>query len=352
MRPTPEHPAGAIARRRLAGAVAGLACGRAALAAERTITGAGASFPAPAYLKWAAAAAAAIGIGVNYQAIGSGGGINQLANRTVDFAASDVPLVAARLDRMRLMQFPTLIGGIVPAINVAGLADGQLRLSGTLLADIYLGRIARWNDRRLAAANPDAALPDIPIAPVYRADAAGATFGFTDYLARISDDWRAGVGRGVSVRWPLGMGARGNDGIAAVIQNTRGGIGYLEYAFARLNRLAMVQLQNRDGRFIQPGEPTFLAAAEGADWRGDGSFAISLNDAPGQGAWPITAATFILLPTDPPAPQRTQDCLRFFDWAFRHGGELAEALGYVALPPDVQTVIRAAWQDRLGFRGD
>lgn len=333
------------------GALVGIAIAAAAPASAQQITGAGATFPAPVYQKWGEAARAAVGIELNYQAIGSGGGINQITNRTVDFGATDAPLSAERLAAGNLMQFPTVMGGIVLTINVPGVPDKELRLTGELVADIFLGKITRWNDVRLAELNRGITLPNIPIAPVYRADASGTTFQFTDYLNRVSTEWQSRVGSATSVRWPTGVGARGNDGVSGAVRNTRGGIGYVEYAFAKLNNLNTTQLRNRAGNFVQPTEATFQAAADNADWASDPTFGISLNDQPGATSWPITAPTFILVPTNAQDPNRTRNVLRFFDWAFRSGDAIAEELVYIPLPQSTKDKVRAAWQQRLNFRG-
>jgi phosphate transport system substrate-binding protein len=333
------------------GALVGLAIAAAQPAGAQQITGAGATFPAPVYQKWGEAAKAAAGIELNYQAIGSGGGINQITNRTVDFGASDAPLSAEKLAQANLMQFPTVMGGIVLTINVPGVADKALKLTGPLVADIFQGKVTRWNDRRIAELNPGVTLPNIPVAPVYRADASGTTFQFTDYLGRVSDEWKAKVGSNTSVRWPAGVGARGNDGVAGAVRNTRGGIGYVEYAYAKLNSLTTTQLQNRDGHFVQPTEETFQAAAANADWSADPNFGISLNNQPGANSWPITAPTFILVPTNATDPARARNVLRFFDWAFRDGDKIADELVYIPLPEATKNAVRAAWAQRMNYRG-
>jgi phosphate transport system substrate-binding protein len=323
----------------------------AAPVAAQQITGAGATFPAPVYQKWGEAAKAAAGIELNYQAIGSGGGINQITNRTVDFGATDAPLNAERLASGNLMQFPTVMGGIVLTINVPGVPDKQLKLTGELVAEIFQGKITRWNDARLVEMNRGLALPNIPIAPVYRADASGTTFQFTDYLGLVSPDWKTRVGSGTSVRWPAGTGARGNDGVAGSVRNTRGAIGYVEYAYAKLNSLTTTQLRNKAGNFVQPTEESFQAAAANADWTSDPTFGISLNDQQGAATWPITAPTFILVPTNAQDPARTRNVLRFFDWAFRSGDSIAAEMVYIPLPEATKAAVRAAWAQRLGFSG-
>jgi len=333
------------------GALVGCAIAAATPVAAQQITGAGATFPAPLYQKWGDAAKAAIGIELNYQAIGSGGGINQITNRTVDFGATDAPLNLERLTQGNLVQFPTAMGGIVLTINVPGVPEKALKLTGELVAEIFLGKVARWNDTRIAELNRGITLPNIPVAPVYRADASGTTFQFTDYLTKVSTEWQSRVGSATSVRWPAGVGARGNDGVAGAVRNTRGAIGYVEYAYAKLNNLNTTQLRNRAGNFVQPVEATFQAAAANADWTKDPTFGISLNDQPGADSWPITAPTFVLVPTDARDPARTRNVLRFFDWAFKNGNAIAEELVFIPMPAVTQDAIRATWAQRLAFRG-
>ncbi len=307
------------------------------------ITGAGSTFAAPIYGAWAAAARQAIGIALNYQALGSGAGQNQVIARTVDFGASDAPVAAPKLAANALLQFPTVIGGVVPIVNLPGIAPNRLRLTGAVLAGLYSGDITTWNDRRIAALNPGLSLPDLAVAPVYRADGSGTTFVFTSYLAKASPDWRSKVGAGTSIQWPAGAGARGNDGVAAVVRNTRGGLGYVEYAFADRNHLTTVLLQDRAGAFVTPSLDSFSRAAAAADWAGASDFAVDMLDSAGAGAWPIVSATFVLLPTHPKDPARGTAVIQFFDWAFSHGGQIATGLNYVTLPDAVQAKVRAAW---------
>ena len=267
------------------------------LAAEaQQITGAGSSFAAPIYGKWAEAAASA-GVKLNYQSIGSGGGINQINNRTVDFGASDMPVAAADLSKNKLVQFPTVIGGVVAIVNIPGVAENQLKLDGELLADIYLGKITKWNDPKIAALNAGVALPSLAIAPVYRADGSGTTFVFTDYLSMQSPEWKSKVGASTSVKWAAGNGAKGSDGVAATVRQVKGGIGYVESAYAEQNHLTTTMLRNKAGQFVAPAMPAFAAAAANADWSKVQDFAIDLNDQPGAASWPIESATFVLLPT-------------------------------------------------------
>ena len=307
------------------------------------ITGAGSTFAAPIYGAWAAAAHQVLGIALNYQALGSGAGQNQVIARTVDFGASDAPVAAAKLAAHALLQFPTVIGGVVPIVNLPGIAPNQLRLTGAVLAGLYSGDITMWNDRQIAALNPGVSLPDLAVAPVYRADGSGTTFVFTSYLAKASGDWKSKVGASTSIQWPAGAGARGNDGVAAVVRNTRGGLGYVEYAFADRNHLTTTLLRDRAGAFVAPNLDSFSKAAAAADWAGATDFAVDMLDGPGAGAWPIVSATFVLLPTDPKDPVRGAAVTRFFDWAFGHGAQIATSLNYVTLPAAVQAKVRAAW---------
>ena len=306
------------------------------------ITGAGATFPAPVYAKWGEAAQSALGIRLNYQAIGSGGGQNQIINRTADFGASDAPVAAERLQQHNLLQFPTVMGSVVPIVNIPGVGADQLRLTGELLAEIYAGRISKWNDPKLAEVNQGVSLPNLAIAPVYRADGSGTTFVFTSYLSAVSPEWKQKVGASTSVRWPVGNGARGNDGVASMVRNTRGAIGYVENIYATRNRLATTQLRNKAGHFVRPGMESFRAAAANADWSAP-HFAANLIDTNGAGSWPIVSPTFILLPTNPQDATRSANVMKFFDWAYRNGGQMATELEYIPLPDQVADAVRAAW---------
>ena len=327
-------------------ALAGLVL-MAGAAAAQPITGAGATFPAPVYAKWGEAAKAAIGIELNYQAIGSGGGQNQITNRTVDFGASDAPMADDKLKAANLVQFLTVMGGVVPIVNVPGVADDALKLSGDVLADIYLGKISKWNDARIVALNPGVALPNLAIAPAYRADGSGTTFVFTAYLSAVSAEWKAKVGSSTSVKWVAGTGARGNDGVAATVRQVRGAIGYVESAFATQNKLAAAQLRNRDGQFVAPSLESFSAAAENGDWAANPNFAVSLIDTAGAKSWPIVSATFILLPRDPKDTARSASVLKFFEWAYANGDKTATSLEYVPLPAKVKDAVRAVWRSEL-----
>ncbi|MCU0887729.1 MAG: phosphate ABC transporter substrate-binding protein PstS [Rubritepida sp.] len=327
-----------------AGAAATPALPRLAAAQQVQITGAGASFPRPVYDRWGQAAREAVGIQLNYQSIGSGGGINQITNRTVDFGATDAPLSTAQLTERNLLQFPTVMGSVVLIVNLPGVADNALRLTPEVLTEIFFGRLTRWNDPRIVELNRDLRLPNLPVSPVYRADASGTTFVFTTYLSRVSEAWRAGPGAATSVQWPVGNGARGNEGIANTVRNTPGAIGYTENAYATVNRLITTQLRNKAGRFITPTMPAFQAAAAAANWSAPG-FAADLVDLAGENVWPIVSPTFILLPTNPVADRvaGSRNTMRFFDWAFRNGGDAATRLEYIPLPSSVHDAVRAAW---------
>ena len=307
------------------------------------ITGAGATFPAPVYTKWGEAAKAATGLELNYQAIGSGGGQNQILNRTVDFGASDAPMDPAKLESGKLLQFPAVMGAVVPIVNLPGAAANTIKLTGPVLADIYAGKITKWNDPRLAELNKDMTLPNLAIAPVYRADGSGTTFVFASYLSEISPEWKQKVGAATSVKWPAGTGAKGNDGVAASVANIQGAIGYVENAYATKAKLITTQLRNKDGGFVAPDMAAFAAAAANGDWAGAKNFAVNLIDQPGEKSWPIVSATFILLPKDPSDPARNANVRKFFDWAYQNGDPIAAGLEYVSLPSPVKDAVRAAW---------
>jgi phosphate transport system substrate-binding protein len=315
-------------------------------AQAQQITGAGGTFPAPVYAKWAEAARGAIGVDLAYSAVGSGEGQKRIIARSVDFGASDAPMDAAALASASLLQVPTLLGAVVVIVNLPRVRDGELKLTGEVLADIYAGKIRKWNDPVLAALNPDITLPNVSIAPVHRYDASGTSFVFTSYLAAVSPAWQAQTGAGTAVTWPVGSGARGNDGVASTVSITRGGIGYVESSFATENHLNIARLRNRSGAFVKPTADSFAAAAAAADWNVPG-FAASLVNTAGAANWPIVATTFILLPTDPKDPARAAAVLKFFDWAYRNGTKSAEQLGYLGLPAAVQDSVRALW--RTGF---
>jgi phosphate transport system substrate-binding protein len=316
-------------------------------AQAQQITGAGSSFAAPIYGKWAEAASAPTGLKLNYQAIGSGAGINQINNRTVDFGASDMPVKAEDLAAHKLMQFPTVIGGVVMAVNLPGIEANQLKLTGELLAEIYLGKITKWNDPKIVEMNNGLTLPNLAIAPVYRADGSGTTFVFTDYLGMVDPTWKSTVGSATSVKWPVGNGAKGSDGVAATVRQVKGGIGYVESAYATLNHLTTTQLRNKAGAFVAPTMETFAAAAASADWSAVQNFAIDLNDEPGAKSWPIESATFVLLPTDAKEPAQSQAVIKLFDWSFSNGNKIATDLLYIPLPEAVQGAIRSAWKAQI-----
>lgn len=311
------------------------------------ITGAGATFPNPIYQKWAEAARAAINVQLNYQSVGSGAGINQIRNRTVDFGATDAPLSAERLTEGNLLQFPTVMGSVVPIVNIPGIEADQLRLTGEIAADIYLGKITRWNDARIVGINPGVNLPNLAIAPAYRADGSGTTFVWVSYLSAVSPEWKDKVGVGTSVRFPAGTGARGNEGVAGTVRQVRGAIGYVENAYAITNRLTTVQLRNKAGNFVKPEQATFMAAASAADWNVPG-FAANIINTAGANAWPIVSPTFILLPTNPTDAARSVHVRRFFDWCFANGDAMARELEYIPLPDATKTAIRAAWRTQFG----
>ena len=320
------------------------------LAQTAQITGAGSTFANPIYQKWAEAARDAIGVQLNYQSVGSGAGQNQIRNRTVDFGASDAPLSPQQLEEHKLLQFPTVMGALVPIINVPGVENERLRLTGELLCDIYMGKVTRWNDPKIAELNPGVELPRLAIAPVYRADGSGTTFVWTSYLSEACPEWKQRVGTGTSVRWPTGTGARGNEGVAGAVRNTRGAIGYVENAYALQNRLATTQLRNKAGNFVKPTMEAFTAAAENADWSVPG-FAANLIDQPGANTLPIVSPTFILLPTNPQDAERSRNVMRFFDWAFRNGDRIAQELEYIPIPDRVADAVREAWRTQVRAGG-
>jgi len=322
----------------------------AAVAARgQDVTGAGASFPAPVYAKWADAYHKATGARINYQSIGSGAGIRQIKARTVDFGASDAPLKDEELAADGLIQFPTVIGGVVPVVNIPGVRPGQLRLTGQVLGDIYLGKIVKWNDPALGALNPGLTLPDTAIAVVRRADGSGTSFLFTNYLSKVNGEWKTRVGEGTAVNWPTGVGGKGNEGVAAFVGRLPNAIGYVEYAYARQNRMSHTLLKNRDGNFVAPDDTTFKSAAAGADWTR--SFYQVLTEQPGKDSWPITGATFILMHRTQDKPASASAVLRFFDWAYRSGDRMADALEYVVLPDAVKDLVRRQWGSQVRGAG-
>jgi phosphate transport system substrate-binding protein len=327
-------------------ATTALAClGTTVQAAE--ITGAGASFPDPVYSKWAADYARDGGDKLNYQAIGSGGGVKQITAKTVDFGASDAPLTAKQLEESGMVQFPMVMGGIVPVVNVKGIKAGEMKLSGAVLADLFLGNIRKWNDPAIQALNPDLKLPSQPVYVVHRSDGSGTTFNFSEYLARVSPEWKSGVGVNKALKWPAKatkLGGKGNAGVANYVARTPGAIGYVEYAYATANNLAHTQMQNRDGHFVQPTMEAFQAAAANADWANAPGFHLILNDQPGKDSWPMTAATFILMHKQQDNPDNAIRALRFFDWAYASGDDAAKSLHYVPMPDSVVEMVKREWQ--------
>jgi phosphate transport system substrate-binding protein len=311
------------------------------------ITGAGATFPYPIYAKWAEAYKQKTGVGMNYQSIGSGGGIAQIKAKTVDFGASDMPLKPEDLQAAGLMQFPAIIGGVVPVVNIEGVAPGAMKFTGPLLADIYLGKIKKWNEKPIADLNPGIKLPDELITVVRRSDGSGTTFIWTDYLSKVSPEWKQKVGSSTAVAWPEGVGGKGNEGVAAYVQRIKGSIGYVEYAYAKRNKMAHAALQNKDGQFVQPDDATFQAAAAYADWKSAPGFYQILTEQPGKNSWPITGASFILMHAKQDKPQNAAEVLRFFDWAYKNGGKLAEELDYVPMPDSVSKIVETAWKAEI-----
>ena len=330
-------------------ASAALCCAVALPAAAQQITGAGATFPAPVYTKWGEAAKAAIGVELNFQAIGSGGGQNQILNRTVEFGASDAPMDPAKLEAGKLVQFPMVMGAVVPIVNLPGIQPDQLKLTGPVLAAIFGGTITKWNDPKIAELNPGVSLPNMAVAPVHRADASGTSFVFTSYLSEVSADWKSKVGANTSVNWPAGTGAKGNDGVAASVKNVRGGVGYVENAYATQNHLTTTQLRNKAGQFVKPSMAAFQAAAASADWQGAKNYAVSIIDLGGDASWPIVSATFLLLPTDPKDPARQQLVLKWVNWDYENGDAIANQLEYVPLPQKVKDLVRATWKQQLAY---
>ncbi len=307
------------------------------------VTGAGASFPAPIYAKWADAYNKASGARINYQSVGSGAGIKQIKAKTVDFGASDAPLKDEELAKDGLVQFPTVIGGVVPVVNIKGVQPGQLKLTGQVLGDIYLGKITKWNDAAISALNPGVALPDAAIAPVRRADGSGTSFIFTNYLSKVNAEWKSKVGEGTAVNWPTGAGGKGNEGVSSYVQRLPNSIGYVEYAYAKQNKMAFVQLKNQAGAFVSPTDAAFKAAAAGADW--SKSFHQVLTEQPGKDAWPLTGATFILMHKQQDKPAQATAALKFFEWAYANGDKMADDLDYVPLPDALKSLVRKQWGD-------
>jgi phosphate transport system substrate-binding protein len=322
-------------------AAAAALAGAVSSASAQDVTGAGATFPAPLYSRWAADYNKATGNRINYQSVGSGAGLRQIRGKTVDFGASDMPLTDDELKKDGLVQFPTAIGGVVPVINVAGIPTRQLRLTGQVLGDIYLGKITKWNDPAIVALNKDVKLPDAQIAVVRRADGSGTTFIFTNYLSKVNAEWKGKVGEGTAVNWPTGAGGKGNEGVSAFVQRLPNSIGYVEYAYAKQNKMPYALMQNAAGSFVAPDDASFKAAAAGADW-GKTYYQILTNQQ-GKDAWPITGATFIMMHARQDKPQQAAASLRFFDWAFKNGDKVADELDYVPMPDVVKASIRKEW---------
>ena len=311
-------------------------------AAHADITGAGATFPYPIYSKWSELYNKETGVALNYQSIGSSGGIRQIDARTVTFGATDAPVTGDKLDKNGQVQFPAIIGGTVPIVNLDGFKPGELRITGPVMAEVFLGEIAKWNDPKLAALNPGKKLPDLEITVVHRADGSGTTFNWTDYLSSISTKWADKVGKGAAVKWPAtsSVGGKGNEGVAANVQRVKGSIGYVEYAYVKKNNLTFLQLQNKSGRYVSPDDLTFAAAAAGADWFSVPGMGVSIVDQKGDTVWPVSTASFIIMYRDPIDKKASQDTLKFFDWAFKNGKKAAEELDYVALPDSLTKQIR------------
>jgi phosphate transport system substrate-binding protein len=310
---------------------------------SQDVTGAGASFPAPLYSKWASDYNKATGVKINYQSVGSGAGIKQIEAKTVDFGASDMPLKDEELKAKGLMQFPTVIGGVVPVVNIKGIAPGQLKLNGQVLGDIFLGKITKWDDAAIKALNPTLALPADVISPVRRADGSGTSFIFTNYLSKVNTDWKSKVGEGTAVNWPVGAGGKGNEGVAAFVNRLPNSIGYVEYAYVKQNKMTFAVLQNASGAFVAPDDLTFKAAAAGADWTK--SFYQVLTNQPGKDAWPLTGATFILMQKVQDKPVQATATLKFFDWAYKSGDKTAEDLEYSPMPASVKLAIEKSWAE-------
>jgi len=322
---------------------AALALPATAFAAD--ITGAGATFPYPIYAKWADAYKKATGTGMNYQSIGSGGGIKQITAKTVNFGASDMPMKVEDLEKNGLMQFPAIMGGVVPVYNLKGIKAGEIKFTGELLANIYLGKVKKWNDAAIAGLNPGVKLPDETITVVHRSDGSGTTFLWTNYLSKVSADWKSAAGEGTSVKWPAGVGGKGNEGVASYVQKISGALGYVEYAYAKQNKLTAGQMKNKAGKFVEPTDTSFKAAAAGAEWTKTPGMGVVLTDQPGDGSWPVTGASFILIHKAQDKPEAGKEVLKFFEWAFANGEKMADELDYVPMPAPVVKVIQAEWKN-------
>jgi len=317
------------------------------------LTGAGATFPYPIYAKWADVYKKSTGVGLNYQSIGSGGGIKQIRAKTVDFGASDAPLKLEELEKDGLVQFPMVMGGVVPVVNLDGVLPGQMKLTGPVLADIYLGKIGKWNDPQIANLNSGVRLPNQAITVVHRADGSGTTFIFTNYLSKVSKEWAGKVGNKASVSWPAptSSGGKGNEGVASFVQRIKGAIGYVEYAYAKQNKMTYTLLQNKTGAFVAPNDKTFQSAAAGADWKNAPGFYEILTDEPGSNSWPITGATFILMHKSQASGERAKEALKFFDWAYRSGDSIALELDYIPMPDAVVKLVQSTWRSHIKDSG-
>ena len=331
--------------------VAGLLAATVLPGATAEISGAGATFPYPVYAKWADTYRKETGVGLNYQSIGSGGGIKQIEAKTVTFGATDAPLKGAELDKFGLVQFPMVMGGIVPVVNIDGVAPGDLVLDGPTLAAIFLGTVKSWDDPAIKKLNPSAKLPSQPIAVIHRSDGSGTTFNFTYYLAEVSPDWKSKVGSATSVEWPVGIGAKGNEGVSNNVSQTKGSIGYVEYAYAKQNKMTYTKMVNKDGKTVAPTAETFQAAAANADWNSVPGYGLILANQAGAESWPMTAATFILMPKQPPDPVAAAEALKFFAWAFEKGDKMAEELDYVPMPNKVVSEIEKVWAKEIKDAG-
>lgn len=329
--------------------IAAIAIATVAFAAD--ITGAGATFPFPIYAKWAAAYKGASGNGLNYQSIGSGGGIKQIESKTVTFGASDMPLSPAELNKYGLLQFPTVIGGVVPVVNIRGIGPGQLVLDGPTLADIYIGKISKWNDAAIKKLNPSINLPDQVITTVHRSDGSGTVFIFTNYLSKVSPEWNDRVHFATAVDWPVGIGAKGNEGVAGNTAQTAGAIGFVEYAYAKQNNLAYTKMINKDGKTVSPLAANFAASAAGASWDPANGFGTLLTDQPGAETWPISGATFVMVYKQPADQAATKEALKFFQWAYQNGDPMASGLDYVSFPTEVKQKIVSSWNQVQGWNG-
>nr|MDT0251229.1 phosphate ABC transporter substrate-binding protein PstS [Endozoicomonas sp.] len=323
-------------------------------ASANSINGAGASFPHPIYAKWAEEYHQETGNQINYQAIGSGGGIRQITAKTVDFGATDAPLDEQRLNEEGMIQFPMVMGAIVPVVNIPGIEPGSLKLTGEIVADIYMGKIKKWDDERITAINPDLKIPSQSIYVIHRSDGSGTTYNFTDYLSQVSEAWKNNVGTNTDITWPRAattIGANGNAGVANFVRRTRGSIGYVEYAFAKQSNLSHTQLASAEGKFLQPSMATFQSAAMNADWKNAPGFRLLLNNQPGADSWPMTAATFILMHKDQADAGKAKEILKFFDWSYENGAEMAEALDFIPMPESVIELVENTWKQQLSHQG-